>query len=495
MTKPEEPYHKHVDFLEAGLAPYAKRSFEAAKPAFVDGAIIHDTYEAIWRTTQGQLKLRHRTPLQVERDRILYSSGLRKQTDKYHVLYNGQRRIVRNYTTHSMRMAHVTRSICRALRLNADFAEAIALGSKIGAVPFIHAAKKPVSDWVIKKIKDIDRDYEKSAPLRRAPSETIQADLFAQSKETDLPRWISDLKSSTVLDKVKTYIPWAIGRNVDAAYTAGQESYWLLCTNPFTREARQAAFSPDTMFGIWRHTRGLSTNPESFHHRAPLEGATAGFLEIRWDHITYESLVVQYADDITWIIENLSDANDAALLNRRGSLYDELTKVLGESIPDGLLRPLSARDSGGIYTYFIEDFVRQSINILEDLNDGAIDRAALNTGDRKAIIGLSDEAKNQLDKIEKFLRIRVFTEPRVKNRTMMLSTISQACLDLLYTGVDDVLPRIISERAALEGWLTERADSALILLRDDVHRVQLAVDIFANMADQEIYDFVGIQSL
>ncbi|MFH1740130.1 MAG: hypothetical protein ABIH23_14065 [bacterium] len=495
MSKQTETYAQHVACIEDGLEVYAKRSFEADRQLFVDGADLHDTYEASWNTSPGQLKLQNRTPLQLERDRILYSPGLRKQTDKYHVLYNGQRRIIRNYTTHSMRMSHVTRSICRALRLNADFAEAMALGSKVGAVPFIHAAKKPAADWVERKILEIDKEFAETEPLRKGATAAIQIELFKDSTKVNLPRWVAEIKSESVLRRVKQYIPWAIGSDIDSAYSSGQESYWLLCTNPYTRESRPASFSPDTMYGVWRHSRGISPMRESFHHRAPIESATTGFHEIRWDHVTYEAIVVQYADDITWVIENLSDANDAALLNGRGSLYDELRKVLGDDIPEGVLRPLSSRDSGGIYTFFIEDFVRHARTVLEDLGDDAHGREALKAGESRSIIGLSPDALNQLERIEQFLYDRVFTEPRVKNRTMMLSTISSACLDLLYAGTDDVLPRMIQERAALDGWVKDKMDRAQALLRDPVHRVQLAVDILANMADQEIYDFVGIQSL
>ena len=123
-----ETYKEHVDKLEDGLSPYAKKSFESFSQSFVDGGSIHDSYESKWRMNAGgNPKLLYRTPLQIERDRILHSAGIRKQTEKYHVLYNGQRRIVRNYTTHTMRMAQVTRAICRGLKLNGDFAEAIAL--------------------------------------------------------------------------------------------------------------------------------------------------------------------------------------------------------------------------------------------------------------------------------------------------------------------------------------------------------------------------------
>ena len=494
MAKPTETYSKHVALIEEDLAAYAKHSFEPECQVFVDGASIHETFDYLWQSEPSQLRLRNRTPLQLERDRILYSTGLRKQTDKYHVLYNGQRRILRNYTTHTMRMAQVTRSICRALSLNTDFAEAISYGSKIGATPFIHAAKQPTAIWAANKILEIDKS-DRFEPLRAGAAKAVQQDLFTQDLKVNLPSWIDKIKSKPVLQKVQQYMPWAIGVDIEAAYSAGQEGYWLLCTNPYTREATRSSYSPDTMYGIWRHTRGLLPGPDTFHHRAPVEKATTGFHEIKGDHVTYEATVVQYADDITWIIENLSDANDAALLNGQGSLYEELRKVIGEEIPEGLLRPLAARKSGGIYTYFIDDFVRQSRSVIEALDDEGKDRAGLKAGDMNSLIGLSPEADVHLGKIEKFLHDHVFEEPRVKNRKIMLEIISKACLELLYNGEEDVLPRLIKERSMLDGWERETLDRANELLRDPIHRVQLAIDIFANMGDQEIYDFVGIQSL
>ncbi len=201
MAKQTETYSEHVAQIEEGLAAYAKRSFEPDRQVFVDGAALHETYERLWRSSAAQLKLRNRTPLQLERDRILYSTGLRKQTDKYHVLYNGQRRILRNYTTHTMRMAHVTRSICRALCLNTDFAEAIAFGSKVGAVPFIHAAKQPAANWVSDKILEIDREFAQAEPLRKGAAAAVQADLFKPETKVNLPKWVGDIQSETVLER------------------------------------------------------------------------------------------------------------------------------------------------------------------------------------------------------------------------------------------------------------------------------------------------------
>jgi len=222
-----------------------------------------------------------------------------------------------------------------------------------------------------------------------------------------------------------------------------------------------------------------------------------GHHEIKWNHCTYEAVVVQYADDITWVIENLNDANNAALLNRRRGVYEPLQAVLGAEteIPDPLLQALARNDSGGLYTYFITDFVANSTQILERLRDGIFTRKALREGRSESLIGLSPEAEECLNKMVQFLNKETFTEARVKNRYQMLHTVSGACIDLLYNGWEDTLPRIIDERAALERWPREKIDKAKELVADPVHRIQLAVDILADMGDQEIYDFVGIQSL
>ena len=147
----ESEYHESVNRIEEGLLKCAKKSFEPFSQQFVDGRDVFSHFSNRWANEANRIVLRNRTPIQLERDRILYSQGMRKQTEKYHVLYNGQRRIVRAYATHTMKMAQVSRAICRGLALNQDFAEAMALGAKVGAVPFVHASKQAVSTWADRK--------------------------------------------------------------------------------------------------------------------------------------------------------------------------------------------------------------------------------------------------------------------------------------------------------------------------------------------------------
>jgi hypothetical protein len=99
--------------------------------------------------------------------------------------------------------------------------------------------------------------------------------------------------------------------------------------------------------------------------------------------------------------------------------------------------------------------------------------------------------------MKKFLEKRVFDEPRVSNRFQILKTISQACLDLLYGGRSNALEIYVEAQAGVLNFRDrdEKMERVKELLNEPVHKVQLAADIFSQMSDQEIYDFVGIQGL
>jgi dGTP triphosphohydrolase len=486
MSEPE--YFVTVEHLEESLLKCAKRSFESFSNEFVDGGNIFSYYSQQWE--KNNFKLRNRTPIQLERDRILYSPGMRKQTEKYHVLYNGQRRIVRAYATHAMKMAQVSRAIARGLQLNQDFAEAIALGAKVGAVPFIHAAKTKMTEWAESQLKRIDAELAPKNPRDNTSEQQLDLD-FAGA---DIPDVVSGLKSSVVLDKVQRFMPWAAGQRNGSLYSSGQESYWLLCTNPFTSEARKDAYFPETMYGVWRHTRGSHPGAKQFKHIVKLAGARRGHNLITDDHATFEALIVQYADDITWVIENLNDANEVALLNGKvRSIYEELA-VEVDDIDPAFDDAIKKNDAGGLYTYFIGAFVRYSSGILAKGGGELAMREALRKGDKAVRIGLSPEADQILAKLVSFLHSRIFTEPRTKNRSEMLRSISGACIELIYHSAD-VLSQAIQDQSRLHRWTNDVKNNAIKMLDDPVHRVQLSLDILSSWGDQEIYDFVGIQSL
>ena len=83
-----------------------------------------------------------RTVYQRDRDRILHSKSFRRMKDKTQVFLSPQGDHYRNRLTHTLEVSQTARTIAKALRLNEDLVEAIALGHDLGHTPFGHAGER-----------------------------------------------------------------------------------------------------------------------------------------------------------------------------------------------------------------------------------------------------------------------------------------------------------------------------------------------------------------
>ena len=119
------PTRVELEAREAGaLAPWAMRSRDSRGRR-------HDESEHPFRMV-----------FQRDRDRIIHSSAFRRLEYKTQVFVNHEGDYYRTRLTHTIEAAQVTRTLARALGLNEDLAEAVALAHDLGHTPFGHAGER-----------------------------------------------------------------------------------------------------------------------------------------------------------------------------------------------------------------------------------------------------------------------------------------------------------------------------------------------------------------
>jgi len=114
---------KELRLHEQSLAPYATRSSESR------GRVLDE----------GECETR--SEFQRDRDRVIHSKAFRRLEYKTQVFINHEGDLYRTRLTHSIEVAQIARSISRALGLNEDLTEAIALAHDLGHTAFGHAGQ------------------------------------------------------------------------------------------------------------------------------------------------------------------------------------------------------------------------------------------------------------------------------------------------------------------------------------------------------------------
>ncbi len=132
---------KKNDTIKKGFEkkPCIKEQFQIREKNFLS------TYGTLSATAKRRRKEENvcniRTPYQLDRDRIVYSNAFRRLKHKTQVFLSPLGDHYRTRLTHTLEVAQISRNIARAMHLNEDLAEAIALGHDLGHTPFGHGGE------------------------------------------------------------------------------------------------------------------------------------------------------------------------------------------------------------------------------------------------------------------------------------------------------------------------------------------------------------------
>jgi len=109
--------------------------------------------------SQGRLRPlpldEYRTEFQRDRDRIIHCKAFRRLSHKTQVFLAPEGDHYRTRLTHTLEVSQISRSIARALALNEDLTEAIALGHDLGHTPFGHTGESALDD-ALRELHQVD---------------------------------------------------------------------------------------------------------------------------------------------------------------------------------------------------------------------------------------------------------------------------------------------------------------------------------------------------
>jgi dGTPase len=295
----------------------------------------------------------YRTEFQRDRARIIHSRAFRRLEYKTQVFLNGTGDHLRTRLTHSIEVASISRTIARALSLNEDLAEAIALAHDLGHAPFGHSGEEMLAECM--------RDHGG----------------FDHNRQ-----------SSRVVELLENTYPNFPGLNL-------------------TFEVRE---------GLQKH-RAFYDPPEVTSVSGPRQGnETLGtFLTLeRYRCPSLEAQIANLADEITYYSHDLDDAVDFEILSaaqlEENAVWQQSHRAVLARYPEARepeLHKLIIRD---IIDFEVRDVITTSSRTIRAANPGSADEVRRQSA---PLIRYSDELLKANRELRQFLYRSVYYHPRV----------------------------------------------------------------------------------
>lgn len=256
-----------------------------------------------------------RPVFQRDRDRILHSKSFRRLKDKTQVFLTPEGDHYRTRLTHTLEVSQNARTIAKALRLNEDLVEAIALGHDLGHTPFGHAGERALNavcplkfEHAEQSVRVVDKLEKGGIGLNltyevrdgilnhqtKASPNTLEGKIVRLSdkiayihhdmddairggilKESDVPRQIGEVVGFTTGERLDTFIHDIVMNSLDsddirmspevekAMKDIRKFMFERVYTNPLAKaEESKAEMLIETLYAYYRHH--VEKLPEDF---------------------------------------------------------------------------------------------------------------------------------------------------------------------------------------------------------------------------------------
>jgi dGTPase len=334
----------------------------------------------------------YRTEFQRDRARIIHSRAFRRLEYKTQVFLNGTGDHLRTRLTHSIEVASISRTIARALSLNEDLAEAIALAHDLGHAPFGHSGEEMLAECM--------RDHGG----------------FEHNRQ-----------SLRVVELLENAYPQFPGLNLTFEVREGLQKHQAFYEMP--EEVAQ-------VLNLRKGEEGkLDACPTLKKYRCP----------------SLEAQIANLADEITYYSHDLDDAVDFEILD--SSQLEE--SAVWRRSHDAVRQRYSDAREPALHKLIIRDIIDVEVQDVVATSAESIAQAGVQSADEirrqpKPLIGYSEHLLEANRELRKFLYRNVYYHPRVaevnRRACEMLRNVFEA-----YVRVPDSLGEAATKRVESQG--------------------------------------------
>ena len=252
----------------------------------------------------------YRSEFMRDRDRLMYATAFRRlagKTQIYTVSAVDDHR--KNRLTHTLEVAQIARTIARALELDEDLAEAIALGHDLGHTPFGHAGEE-----MLHMVMSPGSDKIENSPFKESEKD-IAKRLESAGYDVEYLEHACGFKHNIQSVRVATLLEDSYRDNQEANIGLNLTNY--------------------TLYGMMSHSKMKYKNTElkphpSYQNEFSDAMKVQGYDTDAW---SFEAFIVEFADDIAQWHHDLEDALLDGVMPI-GKICDTIKKALEKAFID-----------------------------------------------------------------------------------------------------------------------------------------------------------------